>query len=166
MKKYWILSLLLIFMSLFETSQAKRKSIRKKPTQNVWLELKDASYTKPTKGIIGNTGLAYTFTVKTLAKNILIDSVWFGEKPVPCDLYQDVNDFKIEKTKEPGLYFVKANKYYYEILQERQSTKTNTKSYKAPFPFKGEAFIMYRLNGKRYYAPVNQVTYFESVIKQ
>jgi len=108
-------------------------------------------------GGIRKVGDVYEFTIKTLSPNIIIDSVWFGSTPVPCDLFEIKKKTKIEKTTIKGEYLVRTNKDLYTNFSKQIDSTEAFNNFKPPFLFKGVAIIMYKVNGKRYYKTVNSV---------
>lgn len=109
----------------------------------------EASYSSSTSGqrIIGDV---YEFKVMTKARDILIDSVWFGYTPVPCDVYETKAMHKVQKATEPGVYLIRANKDLYRYFFSSIDSTQAAQQFVAPQSFKGVAMIFYRYQGKRF----------------
>ena len=86
-----------------------------------------------------------------------IDSVWFGYTPVPCDLLESKTNQKIELAQEKGVYIVRANKNLYQNFHAQYDSTIASKHFHAPLTFKGDAIIMYKVKGRRYYKSVDNV---------
>jgi hypothetical protein len=106
---------------------------------------------------IRKVGNVYELIINTLTENVLLDSVWFGATPVPCDLLETKTRHKIEKASEKGTYIVRANRNLYENFPGQTDSTQAYKNFKPPFRFKGDAVIMYKVKGKRYYTIAYQV---------
>ncbi len=109
------------------------------------------------EGPVRKVGTIYELKISTKEENITVDSVWFGATPVPCDLLETKTRHKIDKAVEKGTYIVRANKNLYENFHAQVDSTSSYKSFKRPFAFKGDAVIMYKVKGKRYYTPVTKV---------
>ena len=110
------------------------------------------------EGTIRKVGCVYEFVISTRTDNVMIDSVWFGATPVPCDLLEIKTRHKTDLANVKGLYIVRANKDIYKNFNAQIDSTSSYAAFKAPFVFKGDAVIMYKVNGKRYYVNVMNVT--------
>jgi hypothetical protein len=146
MKNLWLTFLFLFF---FLSVGAKKKKSR------AYIQYLNGMYTN--NDGVKKIGDVYSFTIQTLAKNILIDSIWFGNTPVPCDLLETKTNHKIDMAIEKGIYIVRANKNLYENFHEQFDSTAAYQGFKAPFPFKGDAVLMYKVNGKQYYKSIYNV---------
>lgn len=151
MKKIIALSLLCLFIGVMVIAQ-KKKRIKRKPLPAVRYETGHFTYRKGGVRIIGHV---YEFTIRTYYPNIVLDSVWFGATPVPCDVYNSTNGQKIDTAKMPGIYIVKANKDLYRNFSNQIDSSIAANNFKAPFHFMSDAYIMYLHKGKRNYLPAS-----------
>ena len=137
-------SILLLLLLPASLSLAKGKKIR--PSR---MSLVKATYTSSTSGgrIIGDV---YEFKVMTGYRDILIDSVWFGYTPVPCDVYETKSMHKVQRAEVPGTYLIRANKDLYRHFFSSIDSTQAAQQFIAPQPFKGVAMIFYQYQGKRY----------------
>ena len=109
------------------------------------------------EGAIRKVGCVYEFVINTCTDNVIIDSVWFGATPVPCDLLEITSRHKTDLANTKGMYIVRANKDVYKNFNAQVDSTLSYAAFKAPFVFKGDAVIMYKVNGKRYYVNVTNV---------
>jgi hypothetical protein len=144
--------LIVLFAFLFSLSAHANK---KRKSRDYISVLKSTYSTN--QGGIRKVGDVYEFRIKTLSPNIIIDSVWFGSTPVPCDLFEIKKKTKIEKATLKGEYLVRTNKDLYTNFSKQIDSTEAFNNFKPPFLFKGVAVIMYNVNGKRYYKTVNAV---------
>jgi hypothetical protein len=86
-------------------------------------------------------GFIYEFEVKALRKNIVIDSIWLGATPVPCDV--------INKST--------TNRDLYKLYPDRYDSLQAAKNFHPPMSFQGVAIICYTVNSKRKYFVVKTV---------
>ncbi len=148
MKKL-VLTLLIISVFFSELSAKKKKTKDAIKFVSGVYSTNDSSIRK--------VGDVYVLMVKTLAENVVFDSVWFGATPVPCDLLDAKTNHKIGSSGLKGTYIVRANKNLYANFHTDIDSTTAYKNFNAPFPFKGDAVIMYKVNGVRYYKVVSKV---------
>ncbi|MBK7764210.1 MAG: hypothetical protein IPI46_12840 [Bacteroidetes bacterium] len=106
---------------------------------------------------IKKVGDIYDFTIKTHKTKLLIDSVWFGATPVPCDVYESTTNHKVAFAFKKGKYHVRVNKNLYQNFPTLVDSTQAHKNFKASVPFKGDAMIMYIYKGKRYFESVSGV---------
>ena len=148
----WILSICLL---LAQPSMAqKRKKVKNKPLPAARYESGFYTYRKGGVRLIGHV---YEFTIRTYYPDVILDSVWFGATPVPCDMYNLATGMKADTATTPGLYLVKANKDLYRFFSHHIDSTEAAQLFKAPFKFTGDAHLMYKLKGKRYYLPVSDM---------
>lgn len=157
MKKilFVILPLVLITTLLF-AQQKKRKSKSKPKTEHIKYLSGFYSNQKGGVRIIGNV---FEMSLQTNVSNIIIDSVWFGATPVPCDVYSMETNYKVDTAKKVGRYLLKVNKNLYRNFYYKIDSSEAARNFKAPFEFYSDAIIMYRYKGKRYYQPVYNIEY-------
>lgn len=106
---------------------------------------------------IKKVGDIYDFSIKTHKTKLLIDSVWFGATPVPCDVFESTTNQKVAVAFKKGKYHVRVNKNLYENFPALIDSSIAYKNFKSPIPFKGDAMIMYIYKGKRYFQSVSGV---------
>ena len=150
--KQFILLLTLCASLYLQVDAQKRKRTNRKALPAVRYESGFYTYKKGGVRLIGNV---YEFTLRTNYPNVILDSVWFGATPVPCDAYDANTGMKVDTAKTPGLYLVKANKDLYRFFSEKIDSTEAAAQFKAPFTFSSDACIMYTYKGKRYYLPVS-----------
>lgn len=97
-------------------------------------------------------GDIYEITIKVKKDNIVLDSVWFDEKLVPCDVYETQKLQKITKVEKNKTYLIKANKdlyknFYPEIYKLEYADAAHD----------WQINIMYLYKGKRYYLPLKNI---------
>jgi hypothetical protein len=96
-------------------------------------------------------GTIFELDVKTTCSHILIDSMWFGNTPVPCDVINLSTKNKVDSCAANVIYRVRGNKDLYKNFASKFDSTAAYNLFKAPFAFKGEAVIFYKVNGVRYY---------------
>lgn len=104
------------------------------------------------------TGNIYEIEIQTKYNNLVIDSVWFGATPVPCDVYDKKNGQRIYDPLPPGTYIVKANKDLYKYFYRNIDSSYAYTHFVAPFTFNGACVILYTFNNKRMYHTILNVT--------
>lgn len=105
---------------------------------------------------IRKVGRVYEFLVETRREGILIDSVWFGATPVPCDVHDPVSRLRINKPLRKGQYLVRANRDLYANYPADYDSSLAFQRFVPPFNFRGTACLMFYVKGKRGYTPVMQ----------
>lgn len=103
------------------------------------------------------TGNIYEVNIQVLANGVLIDSVWFGATPVPCDLYEMKTLQRVTSPVNRGRYLIKANKDLYANFYRNIDSTFAYNHFVEPFPFKADLVIMYQYNGKRYYKSIKNI---------
>lgn len=122
----------------------------KKPAS---ISLQQASYSNEKNAGGRPVGRMYTFLIRINRADIQIDSVWFGYAPVPCDFYAPKSTQRIQRSTDPGVYRVVANRDLYRYF--KQTDSANVLSwFRAPFAFRGHAVVFYTQEGKRQYLMV------------
>jgi hypothetical protein len=151
MKQFiFILAICIGFQSLAHAQKRKRSS--RKPIPAVRFESGFYTYKRGGVRMIGNV---YEITLRTYYPNVIFDSVWFGATPVPCDVYEATTGVKADTAKKPGLYVVKANRDLYRFFSEKIDSTQAARTFKAPYAFSSEAYVMYLYKGKRYFLPIS-----------
>jgi hypothetical protein len=107
------------------------------------------TYQERNKKSIGNI---YEITIKIKKDNITIDSVWFDEKLVPCDVYETQKLQKVTKIEKNKTYLIKANKdlyknFYPEIYKMEYADVAHD----------WQINILYLYKGKRYFLPLKNI---------
>lgn len=124
-----------------------------KPKRNV-LRCIDATYSN-IEGI-RKVGNVYEFMVEVRKNDILIDSVWFGTTPVPCDVHDLSTGHRIRQKLPRGRYMVRANRDLYINYAAEYDSTAAFQRFVPPFNFRATAYLMYQSKGKRGYALVRQ----------
>jgi hypothetical protein len=152
MKNTFLLLLSFLFLSSVAFAQKKKK--RKKTYSPIeYVNYVSGFYTYQ-KGGVRIIGDVYELTLKTNADNIIIDSVWFGATPVPCDVYSMETNYKTDTAKTKGTYLLKVNKNLYRNFYYQIDSSAAAAAFKAPFKYYSDALVMYLYKGKRYYMPI------------
>lgn len=105
---------------------------------------------------IRKVGRVYEFMVQARKDGILIDSVWFGATPVPCDVYDIRTRQRIRHSLRKGQYMVRANRDLYANYPAEYDSVAAFRRFVAPFAFRGTACLMYSAKGKRGYTVVQE----------
>ncbi len=139
-------------LCLYENAIAKKR----KSMQREWI-----SYQSGFFSFVHNnhktTGNIYELSIQVNTNGVIIDSVWFGATPVPCDVYEIKTMQRIAPPISKGKYLIKANKNLYENFYRSIDSSFAYNHFIAPFPFAGELVIMYVYKGKRYFKSVKQI---------
>jgi hypothetical protein len=146
----------IIFLSMLCFAMAFQVDAAKRNRSNKQVTCSHATYSL-IDNEIRKVGRVYEFTIQTKTNDVLVDSVWFGATPVPCDLMEIQTGHRIQKADTKGTYLVKANQdLYANFVKEADSTEAY-KLFKAPIRFSGDAIIFYKVHDKRMYLVVNHV---------
>jgi len=137
-----ILLLLAIFSFIF--SYAKKQ----KTKHIAYISGFYAYHERPQKAI----GDIYEITLKVNKDNIIIDSLWFDEKPVPCDVYETQKLQRVSKIEKNKPYLIKGNKdlyknFYPEIYKKEYADVAHD----------WQVNILYLYKGKRYFLPLKNI---------
>ncbi len=101
-------------------------------------------------------GRIYEFTLQVLKPHVKIDSVWFGNTPVPITI-TDKNAQNIGgKTLSQDVYSAKANRDLYKNFSHNTDSTQHAAHFVPPFVLTHEAAIMYTYKSKRHYLLVGQ----------
>lgn len=103
---------------------------------------------RPQKAI----GDIYEITIKVKKDNIIIDSLWFDEKPVPCDVYETQKLQRVTKLEKNKTYLIKGNKNLYKNFYP----EIYKKEY-ADVAHDWQVNILYLYKGKRYFLPLKNI---------
>jgi hypothetical protein len=155
MIKYFLI-LLCLFMTLKSDAQHKRK-IKKSTKAPVSAITMGETFFTDIKGGVRFVGRVYEMNIQTNVPNLIIDSVWFGATPVPCDVYDMSTTYKVDTLKQKGKYLIKANRDLYKYFSERVDSTIAAATFKRPFPFDGDAVLFYKQDGKRNYFIVRHI---------
>lgn len=102
-------------------------------------------------------GRIYEFLIEVRKVPLIIDSIWFGATPVPCDLYPSGSTQRIIKIEKAGEYRISANRDLF-----RYFTKTDSalvwRWFKPPFRFRGHSVLMYKFRNQRNYVVVQKAS--------
>jgi hypothetical protein len=139
----------------------KNKRIKKGTKQVEYLSYINGFYSHVAGGV-RIVGDVYELTIKTNVDNVIIDKVWFGATPVPCDVYSMETNYRVDTASKKGTYLVKANKNLYRNFYYQIDSSEAAQSFRPPFIFKGDAIVMYTYKGKRYYKSVSGVEQHEA----
>ncbi len=140
-----------VLLAFFMYGKKKTPIKHKKKIEH--LIVQSSYYSWRIKGI-GPIGNVYEFNITTLFDQIIFESVWFGNTPVPCDVYNMATTYRADTAIKKGNYQIKANKNLYRYFNHMIDSTERANSFVAPFPFEGEAVICYLYKGKRYYKVV------------
>jgi hypothetical protein len=137
-----ILLLLAIFSFIF--SYAKKQKTKHMDYVSGFY----AYHERPQKAI----GDIYEITVKVNKDNIIIDTLWFDEKPVPCDVYETQKLQRVSKIEKNKTYLIKGNKdlyknFYPEIYKKEYADVAHD----------WQVNILYLYKGKRYFLPLKKI---------
>ncbi|MBP6623932.1 MAG: hypothetical protein KA198_02095 [Chitinophagaceae bacterium] len=146
-KKILLLSVCVFFALLMF---GKKKYPKRTKQKIEHLTVQSSYYSWRSRGI-GPIGNVYEFNITTLFDQIILDSVWFGNTPVPCDVFNMSTTYRVDTAIKKGSYQIKANKNLYRYFNHMIDSSERAKSFVEPFPFQGEAVICYKYKGKRYY---------------
>lgn len=150
---YKLFSLLVLFCLVSQDNFAakKRKSFHKEIV----------SYQSGFYSFVHNyrktTGNIYELNITVNANGVVLDSVWFGATPVPCDVYETKTLQRISSPLSKGKYLLKANRNLYENFYRNIDSSFAYNHFVPPFMYKYALVIMYSFNGKRYYKTINYV---------
>ncbi len=97
-------------------------------------------------------GNIYEITIKVNKDNIIIDSLWFDGKPVPCDVYETQKLQRVTKIEKNKTYLIKGNKdlyrnFYPEIYKKEYADVAHD----------WQINILYLYKGKRYFLPLKKI---------
>lgn len=105
----------------------------------------------------GSIGRIYEFIVTVRKAPLIIDSIWFGATPVPCDIYASGSTQRMTSIEKPGQYRISANRDLFRYFTKTDSTLVG-QWFKPPFRFRGHAVLMYKFRGKRNYIVVQKAS--------
>lgn len=105
----------------------------------------------------GSIGRIYEFIVTVRKAPLIIDSIWFGATPVPCDIYASGSTQRITSIEKPGQYRISANRELFRYFTKTDSTVVG-QWFKPPFRFRGHAVLMYKFREKRNYIVVQKAS--------
>ncbi len=148
-----VLLTLCLALGLLYVEAKPRTKRSKTPTVLLQCDLATYTYRKSGVRLIGHV---YSFHVKSMAPGLIIDSVWFGATPVPCDVY-DATGQPADTLKRPGAFLIKANRDLYRLFPEQADSSTAARTFRTPFAYPGQPVIMYWYKGKRGYVKVKGV---------
>lgn len=143
--------ILLLLVPVIALAQ-KRKKIKKEPITVI-----NTTYSY-VHNAYKTTGDIYEIEIQTKYNNIVIDSIWFGATPVPCDIYDKKNGQRIFDPLAPGLYMIKANKDLYKYFYRNIDSTTAYQRFVPPFTFNAVCVIFYKYNNKRMYYTILNAT--------
>ncbi len=152
MKNYFLLLLCFMFISPMAFAQKKKKR-KKRNTPTEYVKYVSGFYTYQ-KGGVRIIGDVYELILKTNVDQIIIDSVWFGATPVPCDVYSMNTSYKTDTAHSKGEYLLKVNKNLYRNFYYQIDSSAAATAFNVPFNYYSDAIVMYRYKGKRYYMPI------------
>ena len=101
--------IILILVALFSVTFSFAKT---KKSKHIAYVSGFYTYQERNQKPIGNI---YEITIKVNKDNIIIDSLWFDEKPVPCDVYETQKLQRVTKLEKNKTYLIKGNKNLYQI---------------------------------------------------
>lgn len=145
MNKYLIFFCLFISLPFFVLANKKKK---KQSIENIHIE--SVLFTN-NHNSVRNKGRIYEIKLQTKTDGILIDSIWFGSTPVPCDIYQSNTYQRTQGSLPKGNYIIKANQDLYKNFSHTIDSSEASQNFIQPFTFKGIAVLMYLQAGKRNY---------------
>lgn len=148
------ISFLLLLMLLTLTGFAHKKKAKPRNRELITYTGGSYSFVNNNIRIVGNI---YELSITTNVEGIKIDSVWFGNTPVPCDVYETKTMHRVFTPLPHGRYLVKANKDLYKYFYRSIDSSYAYEQFVPPIYFKGELVLMYLYKGKRYYKTINAV---------
>lgn len=151
MKNTFIIFLLVLPMILLGQKRKKIK-IKKEPINVI-----NTTYSY-VYNAYKTTGNIYEIEIQTKYNNIVVDSVWFGATPVPCDIYDKKNGQRIFDPLTAGQYVIKANKDLYKYFYRNIDSSYAYAHFVAPFTFNAVCIIFYKYNNKRMYYTIHNAT--------
>lgn len=105
----------------------------------------------------GSIGRIYEFLIEVRKAPLIIDSIWFGATPVPCDLYPSGSTQRITRIEKVGKYRISANRDLFRYFTRTDSTLV-WQWFKPPFRFRGHAVLMYKFRDQRNYVVVQKAS--------
>lgn len=105
----------------------------------------------------GSIGRIYEFLIEVRKAPLIIDSIWFGATPVPCDLYPSGRTQRITRIEKAGKYRISANRDLFRYFTKTDSTLV-WQWFKPPFRFRGHAVLMYKFRDQRNYVVVQKAS--------
>ncbi len=145
------LFLLIWMIPIFSNSFALKKKMSK---ENISIEKAERMLVA---NHVRNKGRIYEIVVKTKIKNIIIDSLWFGATPVPCDVYDFATRQKQVGKLPVGKYLIIANQDLYKNYSNQIDSTSAYTQFQATTAMKGLLMIMYWENTNRKYMPIYHV---------
>ncbi|HMN32424.1 MAG TPA: hypothetical protein PKA54_03560 [Chitinophagaceae bacterium] len=145
--------LLILMIPIFSNSFAFKK--KRKIKENISIEKAERMIAS---NHVRNKGRIYEIVVNTKMKNIIIDSLWFGATPVPCDVYDFATQQKQVGKLPVGKYLIRANQDLYKNYSNQIDSTSAYIQFQAPTIMKGILMIMYWENTNRKYMPIYHVT--------
>lgn len=155
MKSFLTSLSVLLCLTVGLPAEAKRKQGARRPLPSP-VRCDSASFMYM-KGGVRLIGHVYEFYLSTSVPNIILDSVWFGATPVPCDVYALPEGLPVDTAKKAGRYLLKVNRDLYRNFPDMTDSTEAFRRFRPPFVFKGDAMLMYRYKGKRYFLPVYHI---------
>lgn len=101
------------------------------------------------------TGRIYRFQMAVFMPNIKIDQVWFGDTPVPCEVYKMPGRIRVDTCLLAGNYLVEANRDLYKNFSTKYDSTEMMKNFHPKKTFSGEAVIWYWQKGLRLSYTIN-----------
>jgi hypothetical protein len=141
---FWI-----ILMMCFYSSYSQKKN-------NHPLVVLKTSYAEEVNNR-GSIGRIYEFMVEVRKAPLIIDSIWFGATPVPCDIYPSGSTQRITSIEKAGQFRISANRDLFRYFTKTDSTLVG-QWFKPPFRFRGHAVLMYKFRDKRNYVVVQKAS--------
>lgn len=120
------------------------------------MKCNEVTYTNVASGS-RKTGRVYKFYVTVLSPKIKIDQVWFGDTPVPCEVYKMPGRIHVDSCIKTGNYLIEANRDLYKNFSSKFDSVTVLQNFNPKVSFKGEAILFYWMKGLRGSYVVNQV---------
>ena len=105
----------------------------------------------------GSIGRIYEFLIEVRKAPLIIDSIWFGATPVPCDVYPSGSTQRITRIEKAGKYRISANRDLFRYFTKTDSTLV-WQWFKPPFRFRGHAVLMYKFRDQRNYVVVQKAS--------
>jgi hypothetical protein len=116
-----------------------------------------ASYTeKPAPRF---NGRIYEFEISCNKTGLVLDSVWFGNAPVPCDVFTFNRKEKVTSLQSGQHYIVRCNRDLYSQYPDRFDSVKAATYFKAPFSFRGKAVLLYSLSSQHFGVSVKSIRY-------
>lgn len=137
--KKWVLMIPLLCVNLSGSIAGKKIARRTMTCQSVTYKMVQNSSRI--------TGRVYQFQMAVFVPQLKIKRVWFGDTPVPCEVYLMPGRIHVDSCMKAGLYLVEANRDLYKNFSSQYDSLEVSKNFHPKRSFQGEAMIIYDWKG-------------------